>query len=94
MDAWVRSQASPREICDEQKVNGTGFSPSISGFPCISPMVHHHILINHNTCYIILATDIIIKQNISLFCLPNTRETQSDTRPWTVEIWQPGLRLV
>jgi len=70
------------------------FSPSISGFPSISLMVHHRILFTHNTCYIILATDIIIKQNVSLFCFPNTWETQSDTGTWTVEIWQHGLCLV
>ena len=62
--------------------------------PCISPMVHHHILCTHNTCYIILATDVIIKQNVSLFCYPNTWENQSDTGTWTVEIWQHGLCLV
>ena len=94
MDAWVRSQPSPCEIWGEQSVTGTGFSPSISGFPSISPMVHHHNLFTHNTCYIILATDIIIKQHIYLFCFPNTWETQSDTGAWTAEIWQHGLRLV
>ena len=40
-------------------------------------MVLHHILVNYKPCYIILETDIIIKQNISPFCFPNTWVTQT-----------------